>query len=722
MRNFLLGIKMWAIKAFLIVLILVATEHPKAHAQPELQTSEELLPMVVTAKGGFEEPLKSSPWSTDRLKIKELRHVARSMPEALTGLPSILVQKTALGQSSPYIRGLTGYHNVLLIDGIRLNHSAMRSGPNQYWSTVEMLGSERIEVVRGSNGIIYGADAIGGVVNVLSGNPGFSNEGVVQGGSFFGRLSSAERSWSVGANGSVWSPGWTAELAHAQRSFGDLEGGRQVGKQVNTGYDSRGTNFRLSRRLGEDARMTLGIQRTFMDDVPRTHKTVDGLTWEGLSPGSEIWRRLDQERNLYYGKFFWEDAGGWADRGIVSLSLHKHGQERTRMKRATQGGDFQHFELDDLGLSARFEAEGPWGGRISYGFEWHREELASGGYKFDDLQVRGSDLVQGPLAADALYERYALYANDRYESQSGWFFEPGVRFSSVRAELERYYLKNSDASTVQGPVTRSYDELIGSLRLSREISDGTFLFAGLSQGFRPPSLYDLTSTDETSAVERPNTSLEPENFLQTEIGLRGNANSWNWRVSAYRTRIEDMIVRSPIESGKPDVLKANGDGTIDGIELELGYSWSTALRSELSFSWMDSEVEQLLDDNASGNISVDGRNYTSADRALTRMMPMQAELLTHYAPLHSDWWGEFSILHAAKADDLSLKDETDKSRIPQSGTPGYTLLGLRAGRSIGVNSAITFAVENIGDEDYRGHGSGLNGPGRNFIISATHAF
>ena len=51
-----------------------------------------------------------------------LNQSERSMPEALTGMPSVMVQKTALGQSSPYIRGLTGYHNVLLVDGKRLNH------------------------------------------------------------------------------------------------------------------------------------------------------------------------------------------------------------------------------------------------------------------------------------------------------------------------------------------------------------------------------------------------------------------------------------------------------------------------------------------------------------------------------------------------------------------------------------------------------------------------
>ena len=183
-----------------------------------------------------------------------------------------------------------------------------------------------------------------------------------------------------------------------------------------------------------------------------------------------------------------------------------------------------------------------------------------------------------------------------------------------------------------------------------------------------------------------------------------------------------MIVRSPIVSSESDVLKANGDGFIQGIEVDLGYNWTSSWSSELSFSWMDGEVEQLLDDNATGTVSIDGRNYMPVDRATTRLMPIQAEFLTRYAPPASPWWGELSILAVDKADKLSLKDESDDSRIPSNGTPGYILFGLRGGRSIGENSAISLAAENLGDEDYRVHGSGLNGPGRNFIVSLSHSF
>jgi hemoglobin/transferrin/lactoferrin receptor protein len=690
--------------------------------EPDLAPND-LAPFVVTAQGGFAEPLAESAWSINQLDTSDVEAVSRSMPEALSGIPSVMIQKTALGQSSPYIRGLTGYHNVLLVDGIRLNHSAMRSGPNQYWSTVELFGSDQIEVLRGTHGTIYGSDAVGGVVNLLSSTPHFSAE-CDQSIEFLGRLSSAEDSWTVGLSGEISSPDWYAEVSHAERSFGDLEGGDRVGMQKDTGYDSSGTQFRIAKKISDDARFTLGFQHAFMEDVPRTHKTINGLNWEGLSVGKEIWRRLDQERNLYYGKIDWSDIGGWADSGQISLSQHRHDQERNR--RREKGNDFiddrQGFQLDDFGVSIRFETEEIVSGKFSYGLDFHFEDLSSFGSDYNNSSNIERTYAQGPLAADATYERYSGYLQYSYEMHSGWFIQPGIRYSSVRANLKKFFEKNSDASTMFAPEISNYNELVGSLKLTKEISDDLFLFGGLSQGFRAPSLYDLTSTDETSAVEKPDTKLDPEDFLQVEVGVRGKGGSLDWQTAYYYTWIKDMIVRSPVESGKSDVLKSNGDGYIQGLELQLGYQWNPSWRSEVSFSWMDSGVEQLLDDNTSGTVAINGRNYLVVEQATTRLMPLQTKFVTSYDPISQPWQGEFSVLAVGKADNLSLKDETDRTRIPERGTPSYVLFGVKGVYEWNESSLLTLAIENLLDEDYRVHGSGLNGAGRNFILSFSQKF
>ena len=685
----------------------------------EEEAAGELAPLVVTARGGFAEPLSKTPWSVSSLDTGSLSVHARTMPEALTGLPSVMVQKTALGQSSPYLRGLTGYHNVLLVDGIRVNHSAMRSGPNQYWSTVEPLGAGRLELIRGPHGIKHGADAIGGVVNVLSAKPFFTNKGNQTEGQLFARFSSAESSWMGRLSGQVATPEWFAEASHAERSFGDLEGGRNVGAQRDTGYDSRGTNLRLARKLSDDSRLVFGLQRVFMDDVPRTHKTVNGLSWKGLSPGSELWRRLDQERRLAYGRLSWDDKGGLADSGSVTLNLHTHEQDRNRMK--TSGGEIQRFDLKDVGISSRFESDGPGNGRLAYGAEFHRESLTSSAYKVKTDQSFDETLTQGPLAADADYNRLAFYLSNTFETESGLILEPGVRYSQVEVDVDKWYKSTANGTALENPFSKEYDELVGSLRISKELNEEKFVFAGFSQGFRPPSLYDLTSTDETSVEETPDIKLESEGFLQAEIGIRGQSAAWDWNLSVYRTWIDEMIVRSPKNATGSTMIKANGDGYVEGIEVNLHYEWNKEWQSKVAFSWIDAEVEQLLLD-ASGSVAVDGSNYSAIDRAPDRLMPTQLHLVTRYRPTGSDWWAEGTALAVGDGDRLSLKDERDTSRIPGDGTPGYLLFGLRAGKTLGEDSSVFLAAENLGDVDYRVHGSGLNGPGRNFVLSFQQSF
>lgn len=686
----------------------------------EKEPLDELKPLVVTARGGFAEPLAKTPWSVSSLSAGKLSMNGRSMPESLTALPSVMVQKTAMGQSSPYLRGLTGYHNVLLVDGIRLNHSAMRSGPNQYWSTVDLLRSGGLEIVRGPHGIRYGTDAVGGVVNVLSGKPRFTEANSLRSANFFGRLSSAESSWTGGLETQWSSPSWALDLSHLERSFGDLEGGHRVGEQSGTGYDSQGTNLRMVRKLSDTHRLAFGFQRVFMDGVPRTHKTVDGLTWQGLTAGTELWRRLDQERKLTYGRLSWEDAGGIADSGSLTLSLHQHGQERNRMKATggiASGGDFQAFDLDDVGFTARFETDDRWGGRLAYGGEMHRESVNSDGYEFDANQAFASILDQGPLAADATYTRYACYLSDTFETANGFVLEPGIRFARFEVEVDKAW----DASKNLVSFDRDYEEAVGSLRAFKNLDENRLVYAGVSQGFRTPSLYDLTSHDETSVRETPSFNLQPERFMQAEIGTRGSAGPWDWSLAAYHTWIDDMIVRSPKNATGSTVVKANGDGFIQGLEAEIGYAWTNSWKTEIAFSWMDGEVEQLLLDGA-GSVTVDGSTYSQVERPTDRLMPVQLHLTSRWQPNPDSWWVESYLWAMGRADELSMRDERDDSRIPSSGTPGFAIYGLRTGHQLNESSAVSIAVENLGDVDYRVHGSGLNGPGRNFVLSFSKSF
>ena len=170
-----------------------ADQQPGAEGQQPERASE----VLVTASGFADDPL-DAPYASDTVGVRELRAWFRSIPEALQRTPGVMVQKTAYGQSSPYIRGFTGFRSLMLVDGVRLNHAAMRDGPNQYWSTVDPYLVERVELVRGPSSVLYGSDAIGGTVNAVLRRADMGTPG----------------------GGLEWSEHWTVRAASAEDSLG----------------------------------------------------------------------------------------------------------------------------------------------------------------------------------------------------------------------------------------------------------------------------------------------------------------------------------------------------------------------------------------------------------------------------------------------------------------------------------------------------------------------
>ncbi len=90
--------------------------------------------------------------------------LSRSAPDALSFEPGAYVQQTAHGQASVYLRGLTGQQTVLYFDGVRLNTSTFRQGPNQYFFTIDSRSLQKLEVLRGAASTRYGSDAMGGAL------------------------------------------------------------------------------------------------------------------------------------------------------------------------------------------------------------------------------------------------------------------------------------------------------------------------------------------------------------------------------------------------------------------------------------------------------------------------------------------------------------------------------------------------------------------------------
>ncbi len=195
-------------------------------------------------------------------------HLSRSMAEAMIGTEGVWMQKTNHGGGSPFVRGLTGNYVLLLVDGIRMNNSTFRYGPNQYFNTISPFSVSSIEVLRGAGSVLYGSDAIGGTININTKNPSLSGDKKIYGtatGQIMSHqmeytgaleLGGAHKNFSFISNGSI-------------RNFGDNYAGNGIDYQRPSGYTEKDFLFKGLWKFKDNSKLTFNYQWLRQDNVPR---------------------------------------------------------------------------------------------------------------------------------------------------------------------------------------------------------------------------------------------------------------------------------------------------------------------------------------------------------------------------------------------------------------------------------------------------------------------
>ena len=646
------------------------------------------------------------PYTVDVIGDTELRSrkLFRSVPDALRELPAVLVQKTAHGQGSPFIRGFTGFHTLFLVDGIRLNNSVFRSGPNQYWATVDPLSIQQLELVKGPSSVLYGTDAVGGTVNAITGprlawdEPGISARLYYRGAS-----ATATNVGTVDVSGTV-SGKFGYYVRGAVKDFGDVTAGPPTGLQPNTGYDETDADGRLEYRFAPDSRLVFGFQKVNQNDVPRTHKTIFARSFKGTTVGNERRRDLDQDRELLYLQYHAGSFGPAIDHARFSLSSHRQEELRDRLRSPGRGGDLQGFDVVTYGFSGQLESISPVG-YVTYGAEYYRDGVNSFTQKFDENGNLTAIGIQGPVADDSTYDLAGLYVQNEFSASERVDLIAGARYTYAAVDAGKV-----DIDGAQSAIADSWSSLVGNFRAGFRVDDRWRLFGGVAQGFRAPNLADLTKLDDTSAFEVPAPGLSPENFVSFEAGAKTRLAKGTGQIAYFYTLIDNLIVQSPTGqeiNGTPVVRKDNiGDGFVHGIELQGLLALTPSWNVTGNFTWMRGEVDQF--DEAAG--------FALVRAPLSRVMPITTNVGIRYAPPQRGYWTELFTTVAGAQDRLALRDITDTERIPPGGTPGYTVYTLRGGFEFSQHLSVSAALENVTDVDYRGHGSGSNQPGANFIL------
>lgn len=683
--------------------------------------SQNLLdPLLVTASRS-EQPSSQAAYSTEIISAEFLReNTRRTLPDALQYTPGVLLQKTAHGHGSPFIRGFTGRQNLLLVDGVRLNNSTIRSGPVQYWNTVDSLSIDHLELIKSQGSVLYGSDAIGGTLNAFTKSSAFRERTADQvytgcaaayefrangQGSHVGRL---ETETGIGGKFGVW-------LGLSAKDFGDIKDDA-VGRMTGTGYPEEDLDFRLDWAVSPGSTLTLAHNYVNQDAISRWHRTSQNPGWTEddhfAAPGTWTANDYDQERSLTYLRYAGENPQ--ADAAIQRWSATLSFQSATDSEFQNRLGDpapgsrpirGSSIDTETFGLDLMLESKlGP--GALVYGLDYYRDEVESSGYQTNPADTNRRESL--PIGDDSDYDLLGLYGQYVWKPMERLEITGGARYTYAEASVGRFY----DSKNVEQPgQSNNWESLVGSLRGIYQMNSSWSIFGGLSQAFRAPNLDDLSgnATAKAGNDSLGSANLDPETFLTSELGVRHQSGNRSLSLAAFYTDAEDLIIGVPITNGSSSTIATNAsDGYVYGVELEGAWQFHPQWSLSGFAAWQDGRTESPA--YLGGPVQ---------DKPNTRQLPLTGSLALRWTDPSAKFWIEGRILAAAEEDRITDADQAaDKQRIPTNGTPGYVVTSLRAGWTVNDHLDLTCGVENLTDEDYRNHGSGQNEAGLTGIFGA----
>jgi iron complex outermembrane receptor protein/hemoglobin/transferrin/lactoferrin receptor protein len=679
----------------------------------------------------------------------ELRErLSRSAPEALRWVPGVSVQQTTHGQGSPYVRGVTGQQVLLTFDGIRLNNGIYRQGPNQYFFTVDLGSLDRIEVQRGSASTRWGADAIGGVVLAMPSEPTLDprRDGLYVHGRAIGRFGtqSPEILGGLDASGRL-------ELdAQLGRDVAILVGGGYRGAEpiqgsgVLTnpsngqpalvpfveadGRTQRGTGFRygafdarLVARVAPELRLIGAVYGFRQYDTPRADLCPPPIGFE-----RDCTTFLEQFRTLAYVALR-GSAGPELREVDVTVSYQRQHEVRELREPSLFATNQFRDDVDSVGLAARLGSRryaigSDAGVRLRGGGDVAIDFVRSSAFLLDSLLGTTRELSRGLYADHGRFYTGGLFAELDADAFRILRVRSGVRaaFSGVRAPAE-------PLSATQR-VHAEFEALVARAGLEVRASDELGLFLNVDQGFRAPNLDDMTSRQIIGpGYQFENPALTSERAITYELGARlrvpGILETGSFSVDAwlYAMEIEGAMTRSPrgiadCPAESPEcrsafsrfqLVNVVGRSWVLGAELasRLSLPFGLGLSATLAYAWGEGPSPLLSPTPGQERVP------------LSRIMPVNGTVELRYANAETHLVVGAAMRWAGAQDRLAISDGVD-ARIPLGGTPAYAAFDLRAGWRFEhtVRLQLSVVLENVFDQVYRVHGSGINGAGRGLVL------
>lgn len=657
---------------------------------------------------------------------------------------SVYVQKSQLGGGSPMIRGFSTNRVLIAVDGVRFNNAIFRAGNVQNVISIDPFTISRTEVILGPGSVVYGSDAVGGVMNFYTQKPAFSFvDGYSFSGSAVARYATANNEKTGHLDFNIGMKEWAFLTSVTVSDFEDLTMGsngpddylrpdyvqRVDGqdiittnadpeKQVGTGYSQLNFMQKVRYSPNKNWDFDLSLFYTSTGDVPRYDRLI---------------RRTDtglRSAEWYYGPQEWLAANfelensateGWYD----ELNFITGFQQ---FKESRHDRDFGQTTLFET-----FERVSAYTGNLNFTKAFGNSNLYYGlEYVFNKVNSRGQQVDINSGTATATASRYpdgatwqsmAAYGSHQWKLSEQFTLQSGLRYSHVLLNEEFddtfFDFPFSEANLNTGALT-------GSLGFAYNPNQILGWKLNFSTAFRAPNIDDSGKVfdSEPGSVVVPNPDLGPEYAYTGELGVTLNFdNIVTLDVASFYTVLDDALVRRDFNlngqttidfQGEPSNVQAiqnAGMAEVYGLEAGVNVNFSKSLSLRSQFNITEGITEE--DDGSEAPI-----RHAAPPFGNTQLL-FKGKKLQLNASIDYNGQFDFQDLAPSQQNNAFLY-ATDANGNPFS--PSWYTLNLGGQYKLSDTIMLTANLDNITDQRYRPYSSGIAAPGRNLILAARYSF
>ncbi len=694
--------------------------------------------------------------------IKDIQKIApQTSADMLAEIPGIKVQKSQAGGGSPIMRGMEANRVLLVVDGVRMNNAIYRKGHLQNSITVSPNILDRTEVIFGPSSVIYGSDALGGVIHYYTRKPTVSDK-YQSSISILNRYSSVNDEFTThaGIELSFKKIGSYTSVSHSK--FSDLRMGKNRNHgfddwakvfeysnnsdsfynpnpvvnsnpeiQRNSGYDQTDLLQKFFIPLSKKTELTFNFQYSTSSDVPRFESLTERR--DGNLRFAE-WYYGPQKRVLISSQLVIQPEKKWMDQGTITVAYQNIKESRINRKFNSLDRTIRKEKVDVFSINSDFSVPLTTSKDriLSYGIEFtHNDVSSTPEGKTLDVNNQGEILgfsdtfaVQSRYAdGGSTYTTSAGYVNYRQDISKNSTLNSGIRFTNTH--LSATWIDDTFITLPDNDISLNNSAITATLGYIYKPTDEWQLNTVLSSGFRSPNIDDTGKVRERSGnVTVPNINLRPEFAYNAEFGILKYFNNKKFYLglTTYYTLLDNYIIRDDfILDGSSTIMF---DGELGNIVANVNKNTAYIVGGTFNIK---GNITKQLKTRASVTYTK-GKTYDT-DEPLSSIPPLFGLLEVMHEKGRFETGLNFKFNARKKPKDYNIPEGID--RIEQTpllttgeyyGSPSWSTLNFNSKYRITKNFDFLFKVDNIFDIHYKEFASGISAPGRNFSFSLIASF